>query len=50
MRRKPYVKIKDGKVKFLDLDGHLIDIIKPMDLDDFTEFLVLKYNRKKRKK
>ena len=50
MKRKPHVKIKNGKVKFLDLDGHLIDIQKPMNLDDFTEMLVMKYNRKKRKK
>ena len=55
MKKKPYVKIKDGHIRLFDVDGHLIDGATPTksSFQSFMEFWNTKYNvlpvKKKRK-
>lgn len=49
MRDKLRAAIKKGKLKIIDVDGSLIDSVKPFDLDDTLDMLQLKYSGKKKK-
>ncbi len=48
MRGKFKCILKKSKLKILDIDGHLIDTIRPLDLEDTLDLLQLKYGRKKK--
>ena len=41
--------MKNKKLKIIDIDGKVLDNLRPMALDDTLDLLQLKYGKKKRK-
>lgn len=50
MSRKLKGIVKKGKLKILDIDGSLIDSVRPLNLEDTLDILQLKYGKKRRGK
>ena len=40
--------LKKSKLKILDVDGSLIDTLRPLDLEDTLDLLQLKYGKKRK--
>lgn len=42
--------IKKDKLKIIDVDGKILDNIRPLTLDDTLDILQLKYGKKRKKR